>query len=163
MTAADMGALDRAGILALVPHQGAMCLWDEVLDWDATRIRLCARNHVDPAHPLRARDRLHALALCEYGAQAMAVHGGLLAQGQGARAAAGVLVSLREVALAVERIDDLAGMLEGEAELIAASAASQQYAFRIHHGGRLLASGRAAAMLSPVATGPAPAASRTLL
>ena len=147
--------LDRAGILALVPHQGAMCLWDEVLRWDATRIHVRAGNHTSLSHPLRARDRLHALALCEYGAQAMAVHGGLLARGQGGRAAAGVLVSLREVELAVERIDDLAGVLEGEAELIATSAASQQYAFRIHHAGRLLASGRAAAMLSPTPHEPA--------
>jgi len=139
--------LDRAGILALVPHQGAMCLWDEVVAWDAQRIQLRARNHTDPAHPLRARGRLHALALCEYGAQAMAVHGGLLAAGQDGRAAAGVLVALRDIELAVARIDDLGGILEGEAELIAASEASQQYAFRIHHAGRLLARGRAAAML----------------
>ena len=140
-------ALDRTGILALVPHQGAMCLWDEVVAWNAQCIRLRARNHVDPAHPLRARDQLHALALCEYGAQAMAVHGGLLAAGQGGHAAQGMLVALREVELAVARIDDLDGMLEGEAERVAASAASQQYMFRIHHAGRLLGSGRATAML----------------
>ena len=141
--------VDRAGILALVPHQGPMCLWDEVVDWNAHGIRLRARNHVDPGHPLRARDRLHAVALCEYGAQAMAVHGGLLAQAQGGRAAAGVLVALREVELRVERIDDLPGAIEGEAELVAASEASQQYVFRLFHEGRLLAQGRAAAMLGP--------------
>ena len=62
-------------------------------------------------------------------------------------AAAGVLVALREVVLAVDRIDDLPGRLEGEAQLVAASAASQQYAFRLLHGGLVLASGRAAAML----------------
>ena len=139
--------LDRTAILALVPHQGAMCLWDEVVAWDARRIHLRARNHVDPAHPLRARGQLHALALCEYGAQAMAVHGGLLAAGQGGHAAAGVLVALREVELAVARIDDLDGLIEGEAELVAASAASQQYIFRIHHAGRLLARRRATALL----------------
>ena len=141
--------LDRAGILALVPHQGAMCLWDEVRAWDGQRIALAARNHADPGHSLRARGRLHALALCEYGAQAMAVHGGLLARAQGVRAAAGVLVALRGVELAVARIDDLGGVLEGEAELLAAGEASQQYAFRIRHQGRLLASGRATAMLGP--------------
>ena len=141
--------VDRAGILALVPHQGPMCLWDEVIDWNARGIRLRARNHVGPGHPLRARDRLHAVALCEYGAQAMAVHGGLLAQTHGGRAAAGVLVALREVELHVERIDDLPGAIEGEADLVAASEASQQYVFRLLHEGRLLAQGRAAAMLGP--------------
>jgi len=141
------GAVDRAGILALVPHQGPMCLWDEVVAWDAQRIQLRARNQCDPSHPLRARGRLHALALCEYGAQAMAVHGGLLARGQGGRARAGMLVALRDIELAVARIDDLPGVLEGEAELLAAGEASQQYVFRIAHDGRLLASGRAVAML----------------
>lgn len=139
--------LDRAGILARIPHQGAMCLWDEVVAWDARRIGVRAWNHADPVHPLRADGRLHAVALCEYGAQAMAVHGGLLAGAGGGAAAPGMLVALREVVLAVARIDDLAGALEGEAELLAASAASQQYAFRILHAGRVLASGRAAAML----------------
>ena len=47
--------VDRSGILALVPHQAAMCLWDEVLAWDAQRIRLRAHNPADAAHPLRAR------------------------------------------------------------------------------------------------------------
>jgi predicted hotdog family 3-hydroxylacyl-ACP dehydratase len=140
--------LDRAGILALVPHQGRMCLWDEVVEWNARRIVLRARNHTGAPHPLRARGGLHAVALCEYGAQAMAVHGGLLAAAQGGCAAAGVLVALRGIELAVARIDALPGALEGEAELLAAGETSQQYAFRIHHDGRLLASGRATAMLS---------------
>ena len=138
-------ALDRAGILARVPHQGAMCLWDEVLDWDATRIRLRAGNHRDPVHPLRARGRLPALALCEYGAQAMAVHGGLLAQGQ--PSAAGMLVALRDVQLHCARIDTLDGLLRGRATLLANGAGSPQHAFEIHHGQQLLAQGRAAVML----------------
>ena len=50
-----------------------------------------------------------------------------------------------------DRIDNLPGLLEGEAELVAASAASQQYAFRLLHGGRVLASGRAAATTAAAA------------
>ena len=145
---------DRQGILALVPHQGPMCLWDEVLAWDGRSIRVRAWNHRDPAHPLRARARLPALALCEYGAQAMAVHGGLLAGTEGGRAAPGVLVALRGIELAVTRIDDLPGALECEAELLAASEASQQYTFRILHAGRVIASGRAAAMLGSALAAP---------
>ena len=102
--------IGRDAILALVPHQGAMCLWDQVLSWDAGTIRLRARNHRDPAHPLRSADgRLHAVHLCEYGAQAMAVHGGLRAQAAGEAARPGVLVALRGVELHVARIDDLPG------------------------------------------------------
>ncbi|GAB3346423.1 phosphotransferase [Lysobacter tyrosinilyticus] len=137
----------RAEIQALIPHQGAMCLWDEVVGWDATRIVLRTQGHRDPAHALRSADRLHAVHLCEYGAQAMAVHGGLRARERGGRARPGVLVALRGVSLQVERIDDLAGALECEATSLAEDANSQQYAFRIVHAGQLIAEGRAAVML----------------
>ena len=139
--------LARAEIEALVPHKHAMCLWNEVLDWDAQRIHLRATNHRDPDHPLRSDGQLRALHLCEYGAQAMAVHGGLLGRASGAPVRAGMLVALRGVALHVARIDDLPGALEGEAELLAAGDASQQYAFRIVHAGELLAEGRAMVVL----------------
>ncbi len=137
----------RAQIEALVPHQGSMCLWDEVIDWDPRRIRLRASNHRDPAHPLRSHDRLHAVHLCEYGAQAMAVHGGLRAREGGETARPGLLVALRGVELHCLRLDDLPGALECEAEVLAEGEGSQQYAFRIRHAGALLAEGRAAVML----------------
>lgn len=139
--------LSREAIEALVPHAGAMCLWDEVSDWDDAGIRLRAGNHRDPAHPLRSDGRLRAVHLCEYGAQAMAVHGGLLAQRSGGIAAQGMLVALRGIELHVARIDDLPGPIECEAQLLVAGEASQQYAFRITHAGTLLAEGRAAVML----------------
>ncbi|GAB3101990.1 phosphotransferase [Lysobacter terrae] len=139
--------IDRAAIQRLIPHQGSMCLWDEVLAWDEAHIRLRAHNHLDLAHPLRHNGRLHAVHLCEYGAQAMAVHGGLRA-GAGHRAARpGVLVALRGIALHVDRIDNLAGAIECEAQPLAESAHSQQYAFRITHAGEVIAEGRAAVML----------------
>ena len=138
--------LSRERILALVPHQGAMCLWDEVLAWDAQGVRLRAYNHRDPAHPLRHRDRLHAVHLCEYGAQAMAVHGGLLAEGAGVKP--GMLVALRGVELHVDRIDDLPGALEVEARCLMADATSSQYRFLITHQGDVLAQGRAAVLHS---------------
>ena len=139
--------IGRDEILGLVPHQGAMCLWDEVVGWDAGQVRLRATNHRAPAHPLRSGGRLHAVHLCEDGAQAMAVHGGLRARESGGRAAAGVLVALRGVALHVARIDDLEGPLEAHAHVLVEGEGSQQYAFEIHHAGVLLAQGRAAVML----------------
>ena len=141
--------LDRARILALVPHQGAMCLWDEVREWDASTIRVAAHNHRDPMHPLRAGGCLRAIHLCEYGAQAMAVHGGLRARASGGRAKAGLLVALRAVELQVARIDDLPGALECSAAMLSDGDTGWQYAFRIEHGGTLLAEGRAAVMLQP--------------
>lgn len=140
--------LPRDRILALVPHQGAMCLWDEVLAWDARGIRLRAHNHRDPAHPLRHRGRLHAVHLCEYGAQAMAVHGGLLGEAAGHGVKPGMLVALRGVELHVDRIDDLPGAVEVEAQCLMADATSSQYRFLITHQGDVLAQGRAAVLHS---------------
>jgi predicted hotdog family 3-hydroxylacyl-ACP dehydratase len=146
--------LHRDEIAALVPHAGTMCLWDEVLAWDDTTLRMRAHNHRDPAHPLRSDGVLRALHLCEYGAQAMAVHGGLLARQAGGHAAPGMLVALRGIELHVARIDDLPGAIECEAAVIARSDDSQQYGFRIRHGGMLLAEGRAAVMLRPRQSAP---------
>ena len=141
--------IDRTRILQLVPHQGATCLWDAVEAWDAGSIRLRSGTHRDAAHPLRSGDRLRALHLCEYGAQAMAVHGGLRAAASGGAAQPGMLVALRGVELHVERVDTLSGDLECEAHVLVEGEGSQQYEFRITHAGTLLAEGRAAVMLRP--------------
>jgi predicted hotdog family 3-hydroxylacyl-ACP dehydratase len=142
--------LSREQIEAMIPHKGGMCLWDQVVEWDARRITLRADNHRDAANPLRSRSALHAVHLCEYGAQAMAVHGGLRARENGGAARPGMLVALRGVQLHVSRIDQLPGPLECEAEVLAEGEGSQQYAFRIRHAGALLAEGRAAVMLQAV-------------
>ncbi len=139
--------LSREQIQALIPHQGAMCLWDEVLDWTAQRVRLRADNHRDRAHPLRARDRLHAVHLCEYGAQAMAVHGGLRAQAEDGIARPGLLVALRGVQLHVARIDVLPEPLHCEATVLNDSDSGWQYAFHITSADVVLAEGRAAVLL----------------
>lgn len=138
--------LDTAAIEALVPHAGSMSLWDEVVDWNDERIVLRAWRHRDPAHPLRADGRLHAVHLCEYGAQAMAVHGGLRASAGGGIARPGLLVGLRAVELHAERIDDLPGDLECEAMLLMDSPAGWQYRFTLRHAGTVLATGESTVM-----------------
>ena len=139
----------RDDILRLIPHQGGMCLWDEVTAWSDARIALRAWNHRHPAHPLRHAGRLHAVHLCEYGAQAMAVHGGLLARAAGGAAPPGLLVALRGVRLHCGRIDDLADALTCEAEALVRSEGGSQYAFRIAHCDTPLAEGRAAVLFAP--------------
>jgi predicted hotdog family 3-hydroxylacyl-ACP dehydratase len=145
------GPLGRDAIAALIPHQGAMCLLERVLEWDAERILLATATHRSPDNPLRSQGRLRALHLCEYGAQAMAVHGGLAAQTAGASAQPGLLVSLREVALRRDYIDDLPGDLAVEARRLMESGESWQYTFAVRHEGKLLAEGRAAVMARRIA------------
>jgi predicted hotdog family 3-hydroxylacyl-ACP dehydratase len=139
----------RGSIARLVPHAGRMCLWQRVTCWDAQSIALEADDHVDADHPLRHRGRLHAVHLAEYGAQAMAVHGGLRAQLGGGIARPGLLVALRGVVLHRDRIDDLPGPLAGEASVLVESESGWQYAFVIRHAGTLLAEGRAAVIHPP--------------
>ncbi|MBU6199787.1 MAG: phosphotransferase [Xanthomonadaceae bacterium] len=138
--------LDKTHWQDLIPHCGAMCLLDAVIEWDDEHVHALARSHRDAHNPLRAGGCLHAVNLCEYGAQAMAVHGGLLAQRDGKTAVPGMLVSLREVKLHVTRIDDLPGDLEIHAQRLLLGFAAMQYVFRIEHAGKMLAAGRAAVM-----------------
>lgn len=132
----------------LIPHRGAMCLLDTVLAWDDERIHATAISHCDPANPLRSGGQLCAVHLCEFGAQAMALHGGLLAQRDGRVARPGLLVSLRAVQLHVARIDDLPGVLDVHAERLLAGESGWQYAFRAEHAGRVLSEGRATVVLA---------------
>src|SRR5215212_1866660 len=97
--------LGREAIAALIPHQGAMCLLDRVVDWDKDHVVLATATHRSAENPLRLDGRLRAVHLCEYGAQAMAVHGGLVARAQGQAARPGWLVSLREVKLNIDFVE----------------------------------------------------------
>ena len=143
-----MGSVvSRLRILELIPHQHGMCLLDEVAEWDSTTLHARSRSHQRLDNPLRFGNQLSALHLCEYGAQAMAVHGGLKAAASGGRAQPGLLVSLRAVELQVERIDLLPGVLDVFAEALIDSGSSWQYQFRVEHAGDRLAEGRAAVML----------------
>lgn len=135
---------DAPAIRELVPHAGAMCLLERIVAWDDRRATLAARSHAAPGNPLRRDDRLGAISLCEYGAQAMAVHGGLVARAAGRAPAAGLLVSLREVELRVAFIDRLPGELRIDVERIEAASGGLQYEFRVSHAGSELARGRAA-------------------
>jgi len=135
-------------VASLVPHAGRMCLLERVLDWDDATATLATATHRDPANPLLEDERLRAIHLCEYGAQAMAVHGGLRAQARGDRTRPGLLVSLRDVVLDCDYVDDLAGELIVSARCVHESLSALQYDFRITHGQRQLAQGRATVSLA---------------
>lgn len=135
----------RAAIAALVPHQGTMCLIDRVEACDATDIVCRASTHRDPAHPLRRDGRLPAVCGLEYALQAMALHGALTA---GAPQGAGFLAALSGVALAVERLDDVATELRIAATALAQESRGFIYRFEITADGRALLSGQATVVLA---------------
>ena len=149
--------LDHDWIAQRIPHQGSMCLLDRVLDWDHTAIRCAANNHRDPKHPLRAHGRLSAACGIEYAAQAMAVHGALVAAGAEASVASapmiGMLTSVRGVEMQVARLDDIDAELSIEARRVAGDRRAIAYAFTLRTGERALLSGRATVILAVAAGG----------
>ena len=64
--------LSRAHILELIPHQGTMCLLDEVTEWSERAITCRTRSHLTPDNPLRRDGRVSGLCGIEYGLQAAA-------------------------------------------------------------------------------------------
>jgi predicted hotdog family 3-hydroxylacyl-ACP dehydratase len=136
----------RAQIAGLIPHSGAMCLLDGVVEWDANRIRCMSRSHRAMDNPLRTDGRLPAVCGVEYAAQAMAVHGGLTGK-FGGRPRAGYLASLRDVVCRRERLDDLEGDLLVEAEQVAGDGAHVIYRFRLRVGEVEVLSGQALVVL----------------
>ena len=123
-----------------------MCLLDAVVDWSETAISCVATSHADPANPLRADGRLGAAAGIEYAAQAMAIHGALLAGSDGAPRQ-GYLTSVRGVTLHVARLDDLPGQLDVNAERLSGDTRNVLYQFSVSHAGRGLLAGRATVVL----------------
>ena len=124
-----------------------MCLLDAVEAWDEQRIQCRAISHRAADNPLRAYGRLGAACGIEYAAQAMAVHGALLAPPDSASPRVGYLVSVRGTQLYVPRLDDIAADLQVEATCITRSENNILYQFSVSAGGRLLLDGRAAVVL----------------
>ncbi|WP_434514595.1 3-hydroxylacyl-ACP dehydratase [Dechloromonas sp. ARDL1] len=138
--------LDRAWIAAHIPHQGDMCLLDAVHDWSAEAITCAATSHTDPANPLRTGGRLGAANGIEYAAQAMAIHGALLAGSEG-QPRQGYLTSVRGVTLHAARLDNLPGPLTVRAERLSGDANNILYQFAVSHADRCLLEGRAAVVI----------------
>lgn len=152
-------ALNRADIARRIPHKGRMCLLDTVTAWDSEQIHCQTFSHLAPDHPLRAYGRLGAACGVEYAAQAMAVHGALVAENlfpdatdtDSAFSRVGYLASLRSLTLYVDRLDTVAGPLTISAQRISADASTVLYSFTVQAGGpggaKTLLAGRAAVVL----------------
>jgi predicted hotdog family 3-hydroxylacyl-ACP dehydratase len=134
--------VDRSWIEAHIPHDGRMCLLDEVVEWNAQHIRCRSGTHRLPGHPLRSQGRLGIACGIEYAAQAMAAGGA-----PPARAQAGFLASLREIRLGVLRLDDVETDLHCEATCLAANPVTALYEFALWSDLRRLLSGRATVVL----------------
>ena len=144
--------LDRAWIERHIPHQGRMCLLDEVVSWDTDRIACRSGSHRAPDNPLRSHGRLGVACGIEYAAQAMAVHGALSggAADGGADAGApkaGMLAGLRGVEFRALRLDDRADDLVCSAIRFAGDGRTALYEFELACAGIWVMRGRATVLL----------------
>lgn len=137
---------DKAEIAKVIPHAGAMCLLDGVLECSASHIRCISSSHRDINNPMRSGNELSALCAIEYAAQAMAVHG--VWGGQiGKKPRAGYLVALRDVTCNIMRLDSVLDDLIIDAEKLMGDEARVIYQFNLHAGQREIMSGRATVVL----------------
>jgi predicted hotdog family 3-hydroxylacyl-ACP dehydratase len=139
-----------AELCSLIPHDGTMCLLDGVIEWDEQRILCQSSTHLRNDNPLRCAEGLSALQGIEYAAQAMAVHGGLLARTQGDVSPPGYLAALRNVELHCEWLDQINEPLNIEAVQLLGGQGSFMYEFKISASQCLLLNGRATVMAQKV-------------
>ncbi len=146
--------LSRVRILDLIPHHGTMCLLDEVTTWSAAGITCRALSHLSPDNPLRRDGSLNGICGIEYGLQAAALHGALLA---GGRQPADYLAALRTVEIVTARLDDPSfGALEVTAHLELHGPRGLIYGFELRSaGGTTLLTGRATIVLPATVAGSA--------
>jgi predicted hotdog family 3-hydroxylacyl-ACP dehydratase len=131
--------LTHAEIERLVPHGGAMCLLERVIEWDADHV-LCEATAPGADHPLALAAGVPVVAGVEYAAQAAALHGALLDGRLEARG--GRLATLSGVELSDGWFDAGSGGLTIRADLLARSSAGCSYAFAVHDAGGCRARGR---------------------
>lgn len=136
MKAAPLG---RDDLYALIPHSGAMCLLDSVIEYAAEEILCETASHRDPANPLLRDGVLSAIHLVEYAAQAMAAHGALQAEG---KAQPGMLAALRDIRLRVAHIHDIPGKLTVRARRRLARKEGSLYEFSVSAEDQVLCEGR---------------------
>lgn len=139
----------KTKICEMIPHDGLMCLLDQVTHWDDKHIICSSYTHQDSFNPLRSRNRLAVYALIEYAAQAMAVHGCLLANRAGKTIQKGYLAALREVTLEDCDVSRIQSELNIEATLHIASQGNMIYYFSVKTNNKNLISGRATVVAKP--------------
>ena len=137
--------IDRDRIEALIPHSGAMVLLDSVVDHDDKSIFCMTMSHRRSDNPLLRENRLPSVASAEYGAQAAAVHGALLAAGP---MRPGRVVLLRAMGWTRRFLQDIPTPIEVRAESLHRDTGRIAYSFVLSAEGEVLLHGECGIILS---------------
>lgn len=142
--------INKDELASLIPHAGLMCLNDNVLEWDEKWVLCSTQSHLREDNPLLKNNKLSVVHAIEYCAQAMAVHGGLLAREKGERLLAGYLAAVRNVEFSYEYLDDIKQDLMVSASQLMAQGGNLMYEFKMFYNNEdtqhIVATGRATVM-----------------
>lgn len=142
-------AMLMTAIETLLPHAGRMRLIDRVVSYDEQSIVCETNSHRAPDHPLAEAGVLSIICGLEYGAQAMAIHGALLADSgsPGARRRHGFLVAASDLQWSVARLDQCEAPLLIKAVSEFRSDNQVSYRFEISASSVAVFGGRASVLL----------------
>ncbi len=132
----------------LLPHAGRMRLIDRIVSYDDQGIICESDSHRAANHPLAQDGVLSIVCGLEYGAQAMAAHGALLAASAPGGARHGYLVAASDLRWTVERLDRCAAPLVIEAVCEFRSEHQVAYRFELRAEGDTVLRGRASVLLT---------------
>lgn len=130
----------RAQIAALIPHGDSMCLLDEVVAWDENQIHCRSQLLASEGNPLWEGGQLECVLLLEYGAQAAAVHAGLLQSRLGEQRPA-YIGAVKDVEL-LAAIADNSSALDLHAQCLLSSSQGAIYELIAQQAGKILLRGR---------------------
>lgn len=131
----------------LLPHGESMCLLESVEAWDEEGISCRTTTHRDRGNPLMFHGRLTISSGLEYAAQAMGIHVGLVGRRFRTKPRIGLIGAVRDVSVAVERLDDLNADLHVQAIRVAEGENSFMYRFMLASDNREIMTGRASIFL----------------
>jgi predicted hotdog family 3-hydroxylacyl-ACP dehydratase len=122
-----------------------MVLLSQVEWWDDAALECTATSHLADANPLRRFGRLSSLCAIEYGAQAIAAHGALLASGP---PDPGFLVSVRDFELWAVTIDEVGPVLAIRAHAVRRDGRGAIYDVSVGSPSTPVAAGRIGVLLA---------------
>jgi predicted hotdog family 3-hydroxylacyl-ACP dehydratase len=141
----------------LLPHSGRMVMIDRVSHWDPDSIVCTSTRHLDPTNPLRGRRGLAAVCGLEFGAQAMAIHGSLVAARSAVHSAGaprfGMIIAANQLAWSSPLLDDAGDQLTIRAWRLFGSDNQIVYGFALDGRVAGLVTGRASVILAAPADG----------
>ena len=135
--------IEHDEICRLIPHAANMCLLDRVTEWDENTIVCESGSHMLQDNPLRTSEGLTSVSLIEYGAQSMAVHGGLIARQKSDDFGEGYLAALRDVSFERLDVSQIPNKIVVMAEMLMSQNGNMVYRFQVSANDECIVHGRA--------------------